>query len=409
MRQLKLRICTFLTLFALLLVSCTAAPQTTQDIPPRESYAGSAFPLSSSPNESYLSSASSPSLQSSAYSPTSPPSLTPTPTPTPTLSQEEPFGSFTLAFTGDINLAENYKILPHAISKGRTIEQCFSPKILQRMRAADLLLVNCESSVSDRGKALSGKAYTFRTSRETALEFRDTLGADLIGLANNHVYDFGTDAFLDTLDTFKDMGLPTVGAGKNSKEAYTPYYYERSGMTVAIIATSRAEKNYFTPVAEENAPGICGCYDEEAVMKEIAEAKEKADFVIVYAHYGYEGTTVIEQIQRDISYRFIDAGADLVVGGHSHCLQGIDHYKGKLIFYSLGNYLFNLKQLPTALLELNFLDKESYTLQILPCMQTDGMVIDQTEEKKGIEILEDLRKLSPGISIDAEGYVAISS
>ncbi len=335
-------------------------------------------------------------------SPTPDPTPTPVPTPTP-----EPFVPFTIAFTGDINLAENYRIYPHAQSKGRTIEQCFSSAILERMRAADLLLVNCESSVSDRGSALKGKAYTFRTSTKTAQEFK-TMGADLIGLANNHVYDFGKDAFLDTLDTFRDMGLPTVGAGRNAAEAYEPYYYEMSGMTVAIIATSRAEKQYYTIVAEEDVPGICGCYDETLVCEKIAEAKTKADFVIVYVHYGYEGTTQIEEAQRDASYHFVEAGADLIVGGHSHCLQGIDSHMGKPIFYSLGNYLFNLTEMPTALLELTFESRDHYTLRILPCMQTDGMVVDQFSTSKGKDILQSLRDLSFGIAIDREGYVSVA-
>ena len=279
--------------------------------------------------------------------------------------------------------------------------------MLSEMKRVDFLMVNCESSVSDRGEplGLKGKEYSFRTSTQTARIF-ERIGADLIGLANNHVYDFGRDAFLDTLDTFKEMGIPTVGAGRNAAEAYEPYYFTKSGVTVAFIATSCAEKNYFTLVAEEDAPGICGCYDETKVCEKIAEAKTKADFVVVYPHYGMEGTSdIIEDKQRSASYKFIDAGADLVIGGHAHRIQGIEAYKGKMIFWNLGNFIFNNSTMPTMLVELTFSSADSYSLRILPGTQTDGTLRADFGTAKGEETLQFLRVRSYGIAIDEEGYV----
>ena len=279
--------------------------------------------------------------------------------------------------------------------------------MLERMQGADFLVVNCESSVSDRGEplGLKGKEYSFRTSTATAAIFR-TIGADLIGLANNHVYDFGRDALLDTLDTFKALGLPTFGAGRNAAEAYEPFYYEKNGVTVALIATSCAEKNYFTLVAEENVPGICGCYDDTLVCEKIREAKTKADLVIVYPHYGREGTSdYIEDKQRTVSHRFIDAGADLVIGGHAHRIQGIESYKGKLIFWNLGNFLFNNSTLPTMLLEITVTGKDSYSARIFPGTQTNGTVEDDFGTARGRETLQMLRVRSYGIAVSEDGTV----
>ena len=269
------------------------------------------------------------------------------------------------------------------------------------------MVVNCESTVSNRGSALVGKNYTFRTSEKTAEWFRE-IGADLIGLANNHVYDFGQTAFTDTLSTFDNMGLPVFGGGNNAKEAYEPFYFEKSGMTVALIATSRAEKQYYTIVAEENAPGISGCYDPQMVIETIKEAKTKADFVIVYVHFGYEYTTVIEDAQRETAYKFIDAGADAIVGHHAHILQGIEEYKGKPIFYSLGNFLFNTRDQETALLELTFEDKDTPVWRIIPCRQKDCRVVDKLGTDEGAATLQMLRELSPGIAIDRSGVVYLA-
>jgi poly-gamma-glutamate synthesis protein (capsule biosynthesis protein) len=294
------------------------------------------------------------------------------------------------------------------VKKGYTIEQLFDETILSRMRAADLLVINYESVVSDGGKPLSGKAYTFRTSTKLAKELLN-LGTDLVGLANNHVYDYGKEGFLDTLDTFAEMGLPTVGAGRNAEQAYTPYYYEQSGMKIAVIAASRAEKNYMTPVAEPDAPGIAGCYDSALVCEAVKLAKENADYVIVYAHFGYEYSTTIEAVQRKAAYDFIDAGADLIVGAHAHILQGVDIYKGKPIFYNLGNFLFNTKELDTALLEITFESADGMpSFRFVPCRQSGGRVVDESGTAEGERILKDLQKLSPNVTITAEGCVLFS-
>ena len=361
---------------------------------------------------------------------------TPTPetptleTPTPETPTVEPPRPFTMAFTGDISYAETYYngkhlsshlgVYNHAVKKGWSLDDLISDDMLERMRSADFLVVNCESSVSDRGESLGnqGKTYTFRTSPETAKMF-EKIGADLVGLANNHTYDFGEEAFLDTLDFFAGLGIPTVGAGRNADEAYAPYYYDApNGMKIAIIATSRAEQHYYTLVAGDDTPGICGCYvpedklscpyGEERVLESIREAKNNADFVIVYPHFGNEATTKIQTAQKNAAHHFIDAGADLVIGAHSHCLQGIEAYNGKMIFYSLGNYLFNLTDVQTALLELTFDEnKELGDLRLVTAMQKDGKVIGEIGTSKGQTILEDMRKLSPTVDIDDEGYVSI--
>lgn len=252
---------------------------------------GSESELSAASKEVTSPDPSASSLPSSSFSS---PSGSPSGTTEPT---EPAVEKFTLGFTGDVCFAENYKIYQLAKKNNRELLNCFSPTLLEQLQAVDFLTVNCESSVSNRGAALAGKGYTFRTSVATAKVFKE-MGADLIGLANNHVYDFGKDAFLDTLDAFSEMNLPTVGAGRNAEEAYAPYILEKNGIKVAFVATSRAEKQYFTPVAEGENPGISGCYVLTRACSAIEVAKAQADFVIVYAHFGYEYNTVIEPAQQ---------------------------------------------------------------------------------------------------------------
>lgn len=407
MKRLKTTLLLFGFLTCFLLSSCGAATRDTAASLEGKTPVSPAFTAETSGSESELSAASKevtspdPSASSLPSSSFSSPSGSPSGTTEPT---EPAVEKFTLGFTGDVCFAENYKIYQLAKKNNRELLNCFSPTLLEQLQAVDFLTVNCESSVSNRGAALAGKGYTFRTSVATAKVFKE-MGADLIGLANNHVYDFGKDAFLDTLDAFSEMNLPTVGAGRNAEEAYAPYILEKNGIKVAFVATSRAEKQYFTPVAEGENPGISGCYVLTRACSAIEVAKAQADFVIVYAHFGYEYNTVIEPAQQQAAYAFIDAGADLVVGAHPHILQGIEAYKGKMVFYSLGNFLFNDKDLDTVLLKVTLEGKDRVSYNLVPCRQTGGVVSDCGGTVEGERILQALRRLSIGIAVDREGNV----
>ena len=407
MKRLKTTLLLFGFLTCFLLSSCGAATRDTAASLEGKTPVSPAFTAETSGSESELSAASKevtspdPSASSLPSSSFSSPSGSPSGTTEPT---EPAVEKFTLGFTGDVCFAENYKIYQLAKKNNRELLNCFSPTLLEQLQAVDFLTVNCESSVSNRGAALAGKGYTFRTSVATAKVFKE-MGADLIGLANNHVYDFGKDAFLDTLDAFSEMNLPTVGAGRNAEEAYAPYILEKNGIKVAFVATSREEKQYFTPVAEGENPGISGCYVLTRACSAIEVAKAQADFVIVYAHFGYEYNTVIEPAQQQAAYAFIDAGADLVVGAHPHILQGIEAYKGKMVFYSLGNFLFNDKDLDTVLLKVTLEGKDRVSYNLVPCRQTGGVVSDCGGTVEGERSLQALRRLSSGIAVDREGNV----
>lgn len=109
-----------------------------------------------------------------------------------------------------------------------------------------------------------------------------------------------------------------------------------------------------TPQATETQPGILRCYDTELFLQTIREGKENADFCIAFVHWGTEYSYDLERAQLDTGKEYLDAGADAVIGAHSHCLQGMEYYDGKPIIYSLGNYWFNEKTLDTMLLQLRF-------------------------------------------------------
>lgn len=314
---------------------------------------------------------------------------------------------FTICFGGDISLAEDAVTTARMDASENGIFDCISPELVEVMQNADIMCLNNEFTYSTNGSPMEGKAYTFRAD-PARVAVLDQLGVDLVNLANNHVYDFGKQALLDTFSTLEEDGIPYFGAGRTLEEAMQPCYVELDGKIIAFVAASRAEKNKMTPQATEDSPGILRCYDTTLFVEEIREADANADFVIAYVHWGTEYSNVLEPVQEETAREYIDAGADVIIGAHPHCLQGIDYYNGAPIFYSLGNYWFNSKTLDTMLVQLHIYgDDEGYVIEptIVPAIQKGSATSYLTEPEDRLALYQYLMELSPNVSIDEAGLV----
>ena len=314
---------------------------------------------------------------------------------------------FTLCFAGDINFDENWATTQYLNTCENGIADCISPELISTMQQADIMWINNEFTYSDRGQPLSGKAYTFRANPDR-VENLKLLGVDIVGLANNHVYDYGKDALLDTMDTLDAAGIPYVGAGHNLEEASEPVYMEVQGKTVAFVAASRAEKNKMTPQATDTEPGILRCYDTELFDEEIKEADANADIVVALPHWGTEYSTVLEPVQTQTAHEYIDSGADAIIGAHTHCLQGFEYYNDVPIVYSLGNYWFNEKTLDTMLITLHCYgdnDEENMDVIITPALQANCTTQYVADGAKQRELYDRLEDISVNIEIDDNGIV----
>lgn len=312
-------------------------------------------------------------------------------------------GPAVLAFTGDVNFADDwYNMLHYAKTAG--IEDCFGESLLAEMRAADVLLCNNEFAFSDRGSPMPGKQFTFR-AKTANVSMWQQLGADIVGLANNHCFDYGEDAFLDTLSTLQGANIPYVGAGKNLEEAMQPQFFLVGGMKIGYVACTRAEKYILTPEAGETSPGVLRCYDPELAVQAIQTASEQCDYLVVYVHWGTEGSTVLEQAQTDLATRFTEAGADLIVGAHPHILQGAGWRQDTPVLYSLGNFWFNMETLDSALLKVTVSEPGAAgaTVQLLPCIQTGGRVSLLEEDADRQRVLNSLNDVMENSYFDANG------
>ena len=315
---------------------------------------------------------------------------------------------FTMCFAGDILLAEGEITTNNLDSSPNGLKDCISPEFLEIMNRADYTCVNNEFTYSTRGSALDGKAWTFRAHPDR-VKYLKEMGVDLALLANNHVYDYGKDAMLDTLDTLTNADIKYFGAGANLEEAMKPVYVELGGKKVAFVAASRAEKNKMTPQATEEEPGILRCYDPALFIEVIKEARANADFVVACVHWGTERSTVLEDAQLETARQYIDAGADVIIGSHSHCLQGMEYYNGKPIVYSLGNYWFDEYYEDTMLVNVRIygdINGSNVELSVVPGMQDDGKTVIFTDDSEKERVYQHLEDISVNIEIDENGVVS---
>jgi poly-gamma-glutamate capsule biosynthesis protein CapA/YwtB (metallophosphatase superfamily) len=203
-------------------------------------------------------------------------------------------------------------------------------------KGVDVRLGNLECVVATVGSVEPEKPNVFRV-HPRGLKYVQR-HFDAVGLANNHSGDYGPQAFAQMLGLLKKSGVGFYGGGHNLKEAHTPLILERQGLRIALLGYDEFQPRNFE--ADHDRPGVAWSEDEQ-VVRDITDARRvwKADVVIPVMHWGWE-EPIANARQRKLARLMIDAGADAVMGGHPHQLQDTEQYKGKPIFYSLGNFVF---------------------------------------------------------------------
>ncbi len=314
-------------------------------------------------------------------------------------------------FTGDLSFAEGIATTTYMDQQMNGVADCFSYELLEEMQSADILMINNEFAYTDRGQALQGKAYTFRAN-PSRVSLLDELGVDVVSIANNHVYDYDETGFLDTLATLDSASVPYVGAGVNLDEARKPLYLIIGGRKIAILAATQIERTLnFTKEATADSPGVMKCLHPEEFCKTIQEANQNADFVIVVPHWGTEGNAYYGNDQAQLARAFVEAGADVIIGGHTHCLQAVEYMDDVPIFYSLGNYWFSTtSNMPsdynTGLAQVRITMDGQIETSFLPCKFSAGVTtLLNSEDKAYSDIINSLNGLSNTAVIDEQGHI----
>ncbi|GAC1430218.1 MAG: hypothetical protein NVSMB54_23260 [Ktedonobacteraceae bacterium] len=258
------------------------------------------------------------------HSPTSTSSVSPT---------SVPIAPVTLAFTGDVMFGRTVNSHMLATASHDPYPFTYTADFL---RTFDLTIGNLECVISKIGTRVP-KLYTFRGDPR-AYDRLLNAGFDLVSVANNHSGDYGKAAFLDEFLTLPTHGITPIGGGQNKQQAHTPVSKSVRGTTLAFLAYDEIEPYSFASTA--TTPGHAWL-DEAELRQDIAKARTSADFVSVFVHWGIEYLTSLTAHQRYLAHVAIEAGADIVIGAHPHVIEPYEFYKGKLIVYSLGNFVFD--------------------------------------------------------------------
>lgn len=270
------------------------------------------------------------------------------------------------------------------------------------MLEADIMMANEEFAFSERGTPMEDKQYTFRIAPRYTAIFTE-LGIDIVSLANNHALDFGTEALMDSCLALEEAGIRYVGAGENRERAKKLEIIEANGLKIGFLAASRV-----IPVTDwnagKNSPGMLTTYDPSELIEEIEKGKGTCDALIVYVHWGEERMEFPEEYQKTMARQYIDAGADAVIGTHPHVMQGLEYYKGKLIAYSLGNYIFSPRTGDGAMVRLTF-EKGGKQQAQLVSFDASAFPVAIMPKEKQREFFDHMESISFGISIDEAGRI----
>ncbi len=203
------------------------------------------------------------------------------------------------------------------------------------LQDADLTIGNLECAIVKRGH-VEDKSFTFRAPQRALPVLKKHFSA--VSLANNHSGDWGKQGFQTELELLHETGLPFFGGGANRREAREPLLLEARGKRVALLGYNDFPPERFA--AGPSSPGTAWLVPHE-VVNDIKRVRAKADLVLLFLHWGDDLVEEVMPEQKEMAHRFIEAGADAVIGGHAHVTQSIEWYKDRPIVYSLGNFVFD--------------------------------------------------------------------
>ncbi len=206
------------------------------------------------------------------------------------------------------------------------------------VKGADLFIVNLECALTERNTPIR-KCGPNLKARPSCARTLKKLGVTDAGLSNNHVYDYGSAGFHDTLFTLEQVGIRYTGVGRNEQDARKPHYMNVCGKTIALICVCEHEYSYALPDREG-----CWGFDPFETMEDIAIAKANSNYLIVLYHGGKEQCRYPSPRLRRACQAMVRAGADLILCQHSHCIGVSEKYHEGNIVYGQGNFNFVANQ-----------------------------------------------------------------
>ena len=305
-----------------------------------------------------------------------------------------------------------YLLLVGDMEINRKEPEKFFEKVLPELKKADIRFGGLEASLSDRGSAVQGKII-MRHSPEMIKGYLAG-GFDVVAFGSNHCMDYGIDPFLDTLELLEKNRIQYTGAGRNIHDARRPSIIEKKGTRVGFLSYvlelplgwgAHPTKPGVAPLRQDALFGPPYLNEEELedMIADIQKTRPDVDVLVCSYHWGTSQSRTLTLSQKAAAHAAIDAGADLIIGQHPHILQGIEVYRGKAIFYALGNFaldhvhpMFKPTVKESILVKCLIRDKTIHRLSFYPVIiGKDGRPEVLTEKDPGFRnIMGTMERLS---------------
>ena len=272
--------------------------------------------------------------------------------------------SVRLMIVGDVNLGDHPVCLGHGV---KSMQLKFGPnfpflKVKEVLSKADITMGNLEVVLSEKGIDYRFLNTVEFRSYPDAVKGLQYAGYDIVSVATNHALNHGEEPFRDSLNILSENGIKYVGL-KSVSGGCVPVVIEAGGVKVGFLAYSLRPEKYFKGLP---------CYADgktEVICEDIKALKQECSFIVVSLHWGDEFIQRPSLWQIESARALIHAGAGIIIGHHPHVLQGMEHYKGGFIAYSLGNFVCDMWQKErreTVIIDLLLNDKDIESVNLIP-------------------------------------------
>jgi len=289
-----------------------------------------------------------------------------------------------LAFVGDIGINRR---VPAMLRSGLGTDP--PPPYVTQLRGADIAFANLEIPFCRAADVDDDPDVKTRAQVEDAPLLRD-LGFDLVTLANNHVTDGGPEALQLTRDTLDELGISWFGAGDDLEDAVRPVVIEKQGVKIGFVGFVEGRAHTHPHIVHRDQPGAAPL-DHELIRKTVTALRPQVDLLCVSLHQGVNYVSYASPRQREFVRTAVDSGADLIIGHHPHVLQGWERIDKALVFYSLGEFLFDpdvgnvvdprwdKARRQTGLLEVDYLPGQPLSFTFSPYRREENFLIRPLE------------------------------
>ena len=266
-------------------------------------------------------------------------------------------------------------------------------KVSEEFKKADLVFGNLETILSSKD-IISGnlQSNSLRGSESSVKSLVDA-GFDVLNIANNHAMDHGTRPFLDTIDSLKSNNIKVIGISDSEENAVIKI----KGIKLGIIGFSLRPDQSGNKVLYSNG-------SKEMLLEKVKNLKPNVDYILLSLHWGNEFVNIPSKDQIKLSHDLVDAGANIILGHHSHVMQGVEKYKGAIISYSLGNFVFDMWQLRTrisGIIDIK-IEESGLDYEMIPVFIDSNFRPYLVDDKKAKRFTEYFDKISSSDVFDIE-------